>query len=215
MGFIMNKHTGWYWFDINGVKHQVELPISYNTRHIISYPDDGEITYPVNIEKKSIVADPITGQGDCRNWEVAYKTYSYDYKMLENIEEPKRKERYTFFLDIDGCIFKHAGDKPEQFNDAMEVLPGVIEFCQLCGKQGHRIVLTSGRRKSFEHITRKQLENACVSFDELILGCSNNVRVLVNDTKPYRSDNPQTAIAYNLVRDTGLQELVYFLKGNE
>lgn len=127
--------------------------------------------------------------------------------------EPK-KERYCFFLDIDGTLLKHFGDKPEQFEDEIEVLPGVREFFQLCGKNGHIVILTSGRRESFRKITEKQLRNACIPYDKLILGCTNAIRVLVNDTKPYREDSPQTAIAFNLVRDEGVQKLVDFLKGN-
>ncbi len=173
-----------------------------------------------NVEKKSIINDPITGQGDCRT--STYRsdppiTFEYKYNdmiMLENIEKAKQKERYCFFLDIDGTLLKHFGDKPRQFEDKIEVLPGVQEFFSLCGKNGHIIILTSGRRESFRKQTEKQLKNACIPYDKLILGCSNAIRVLVNDTKPYRTDSPQTAIAFNLVRDEGVGKLVEFLKEN-
>ncbi len=123
-------------------------------------------------------------------------------------------ERYCLFLDIDGTLLKHFGDKPEQFGDNLPVLDGVPELVQLCGKRGHIIILTSGRRESFREITEKQLKNAGIPFDHLILGCSNAIRILVNDTKPYREDSPQTAIAFNLERDKGVQELVEFLRNH-
>lgn len=123
-------------------------------------------------------------------WEEAYQENSYDFQILENIKQAKQKERYCFFLDIDGTLLKHYGDKPEQFEDKIEVLPGVREFFQLCGKNGHVVILTSGRRESFRETTKRQLKNACIPYDKLILGCTNAIRVLVNDTKPYREDSP-------------------------
>ncbi len=172
-----------------------------------------------NVEKKSITHNPITGEGDCK----VYKSdppvnlsFKYnDFLMWEShVKQAKQKERYCFFLDIDGTLLKHFGDKPEQFEDKIEVLPGVREFFSLCGKNGHTIILTSGRRESFRKITEKQLRNACIPFDQLILGCTNAIRVLVNDTKPYREDSPATALCFNLVRDEGVQKLVDFLKEN-
>ncbi len=143
--------------------------------------------------------------------------YGLDYNdmaMLANIEKAKQKERYCFFLDIDGTLLKHFGDKPEQFEDKIEVLPGVREFFQLCGKNGHIVILTSGRRESFREITKRQLKNACIPYDQLILGCSNAIRVIINDKKPYREDNPDTAIAINLNRDEGMGKVVNFLKNS-
>lgn len=140
-------------------------------------------------------------------------TWTYNNMvMLENVEKAKQKERYCFFLDIDGTLLKHFGDKPEQFEDKIEVLPAVREFFSLCGKNGHTIILTSGRRESFRKITEKQLRNACIPYDQLILGCSNAIRILINDKKPYREDNPDTAIAFNLIRDEGMEKVVNFLK---
>lgn len=183
-----------------------------NTGLHILFPQKN-ISYITN----KIMADPITEEGDCRRRESLFiGTFNYNDMIMwqSNIEKAKQKERYCFFLDIDGTLLKHFGDKPEQFEDEIEVLPGVREFFQLCGKNGHIVILTSGRRESFRKITEKQLRNACIPYDKLILGCTNAIRVLVNDTKPYREDSPQTAIAFNLVRDEGVQKLVDFLKGN-
>jgi hypothetical protein len=135
----------------------------------------------------------------------------------DTVTQPKRPERYCFFLDIDGTLLRHYGDNPKQYHeqyDDVDVLPKVREFFSLCGKQGHVIILTSGRRESFRELTEKQLRNARIPFDQLILGCTNAIRILVNDTKPYRKDNPVTAIAFNLERDEGIQKLVDFLKEN-
>jgi hypothetical protein len=171
-----------------------------------------------SVTTNKIIGDPITGQGDCRRHGDTPFTTTFNYNnmvMLENVEKAKQKERYCFFLDIDGTLLKHFGDKPEQFEDKIEVLPLVREFFSLCGKNGHIVILTSGRRESFREITKRQLKNACIPYDQLILGCTNAIRVLVNDTKPYREDSPATALCFNLVRDEGVQKLVDFLKGNE
>ena len=121
--------------------------------------------------------------------------------------------RYCFFLDIDGCIFKHQGNNPKsQFDDNRPLCDNVTEFFELCGKYGHIVILTTGRKNSMKELTEKQLHNAGISYDNLIMGCSNALRVIVNDTKPYRQDNPQTAIAVNLTRDEGLGKLVEMLK---
>lgn len=122
------------------------------------------------------------------------------------------QERYCLFIDIDGVLLKHEAGKPEYFKDEIEVLPYVKELMDECGRRGHIIILTSGRRKSMEEITRKQLHNAGICYDQLILGCTNALRILINDKKPYREDNPDTAIAINLDRDEGVQKLVDFLK---
>lgn len=121
--------------------------------------------------------------------------------------QPEPQQRYTYILDIDGCIFKHQGKDPtSQFDETRPLLDGVTKFFEDCGKKGHRIILLSGRRESMRAITERQLHNAGISYDALILGATNAIRVLVNDTKPYANEN-NTAIAYSIPRDSGLSTI--------
>jgi hypothetical protein len=123
------------------------------------------------------------------------------------------KERYTFFLDIDGLLlFKDDNHSKTKFSSKIPILPGVEEFFHLCGMKGHRVILTSGRKESLRAITEQQLFNAGIEYDMLILGISNAIRVIANDTKPYRTDNPPTCLAFNIDRNKGIQELVDLIK---
>ena len=55
-------------------------------------------------------------------------------------------------------------------------------------------------------VTEKQLNEAGIIYDQLILGVGGGERHLINDMKP--NGKTKTAFAYNLVRDTeGIKNL--------
>jgi ribonucleotide monophosphatase NagD (HAD superfamily) len=109
----------------------------------------------------------------------------------------------TLVVDIDGVLLKHTGDITNQFKCEPEVLPGVLEAIKEWDIKGYRIILLSGRKESMREETKRQLSEAGIIYDQLILGVGGGVRVLVNDRKPNKDFD--TAIAVNLERNVGLE----------
>ena len=51
-------------------------------------------------------------------------------------------------------------------------------------KKGYTIILTTGRRESNRELTIKQLQEAGIFYDQLIMGVGRGPRVVINDLKP-------------------------------
>jgi ribonucleotide monophosphatase NagD (HAD superfamily) len=111
----------------------------------------------------------------------------------------------TIISDIDGVIFKHSGVITEQHLGAATLLPGVIEQWASWDRKGYKIVLVTGRRESVRKDTERQLSEAGIFYDQLVMGVSGGIRVLINDHKPNSTDN--TAEAINLIRNKGMEGL--------
>ena len=110
---------------------------------------------------------------------------------------------YTIFCDIDGTLVKKIHPCDAQKPDSkMELLPGVREKLTDWDRKGYYIILTTGRKESFRNVTEKQLEEAGIFYDQLVMGITGGQRHLINDTKPLSTK--QTAIAHTVIRDTGL-----------
>ena len=114
--------------------------------------------------------------------------------------------RYTIICDIDGVILKHPqGNWMELYNTYNpSILPNVREKFIEWNKKGYIIILISGRKESMRPVTEKQLELVGINYDQLILGATNAIRVLINDKK---SDEENTAIAFSIDRDKGLEDI--------
>lgn len=112
----------------------------------------------------------------------------------------------TIFIDIDGVIFYHYGSLRKQIlANKPKILKEVVNIFEEWDKKGHIIILTTGRKECSRKITEKQLENAGIFYDQLIMGISGGMRILINDSKP--NSNLDTAYAYTLVRNAGLKKL--------
>ena len=105
----------------------------------------------------------------------------------------------TIICDIDGCILTHDGFKLGDINTPL--LPGVSEQFNLWKSQNAYIVLITARSESLRQITRNQLCKYSIPYDVLIMGVGSGIRILINDLKPYSTED--TAIAINLERDKG------------
>jgi len=111
-------------------------------------------------------------------------------------------ETKTLFLDIDGTLGKHENpSKTSLLSHKMEVLDGTIEKLLEWNKKGYTIILTTGRRESNREVTVKQLQEAGIFYDQLIMGVGRGPRVVINDIKP---DGMITAYSINVVRNSGL-----------
>lgn len=112
-------------------------------------------------------------------------------------EKPK-----TIICDIDGCISWHSGDICSMHHGSLNLLPGTQEILKDWDRRGYNIILMTGRRESVRKETERQLSEAGIFYDQLIMGVKNFPRVVINDRKEGSTDN--TAFAINLKRNQGL-----------
>ena len=70
---------------------------------------------------------------------------------------------------------------------------------------GYTIILTTGRKEGLRDVTKKQLLELGIIYDQLIMGIGGGIRVLINDKKI--NTESQTAIAINLERNEGIKNL--------
>lgn len=111
----------------------------------------------------------------------------------------------TLFLDIDGTLVKHENPHLTSLpSHKMNVLEGTIEKLLEWNKKGYTIILTTGRRESNREVTVKQLQEAGIFYDQLIMGVGRGPRVVVNDIKP---EGMLTAYSINLTRNVGIKDI--------
>ncbi|GAG69503.1 unnamed protein product [marine sediment metagenome] len=115
------------------------------------------------------------------------------------------KRPRTIICDIDGIIFKYFGDISRVHLSKPVVLEGVRDKFKEWDIEGCHIILMTGRRESVRKETEKQLSEAGIFYDELIMGVGGGVRVLINDKKPDVEDN--TAIAICIERNKGMKNI--------
>lgn len=111
----------------------------------------------------------------------------------------------TLFLDIDGTLI----DSPnrnliEQLREPMKLLPGVLEKLVAWDRAGCTIILTTGRPSGYRVRTEEQLKEACIPYEQLVMGLGGKTRIVINDAKP---DGRKTAFAYCLTPNVGLDEV--------
>jgi histidinol phosphatase-like enzyme len=111
----------------------------------------------------------------------------------------------TIFLDIDGCLIKHQGNLSTQILNTPELLPGTLEKINEWEGDGHRIILTTGRKESMRKITEEQLIKLGVIYDQLVMGLNRGERIIINDKKP--NGNMKVARAIELERNRGIGEI--------
>jgi hypothetical protein len=112
----------------------------------------------------------------------------------------------TIFLDIDGCMFKHNGNLSFQITVTPELLPGVLEKLNEWEADGHRIILTTGRKESMRKLTEEQLLRAGIFYDQLIMGLNRGERIIINDKKP--DIDMRVARAIEIKRNEGLINII-------
>ena len=115
----------------------------------------------------------------------------------------------TIFCDIDGtlCEYPYTADMGgyDFDNKVMKPLSGTLKKLWDWDKAGHIIILTTGRKEGMRESTERQLREAGIVYDRLIMGIGGGTRVLINDLKPDREGD--TAIAINLNRNEGIENV--------
>lgn len=104
---------------------------------------------------------------------------------------------HTWFLDLDGTILKHNGYKIDSRDT---LLDGALDFmAQIPDKD--LIVFVTSREEMYREQTVSFLEENGIRYDVILFGAPPGERIVVNDEKP---GGLKTAVAFNVVRDTGL-----------
>jgi NDP-sugar pyrophosphorylase family protein len=125
----------------------------------------------------------------------------YQGRLKEySVEKPK-----TIFCDIDGTILKHVHRFSDINLDSQPVLNGVIKKFNEWDSQCHRIILCTARKESAREITEKQLKNIGIAWDQLIMGCTNGERLLINDKLSKKSKD--RAVGINVITNEGFEDI--------
>lgn len=111
----------------------------------------------------------------------------------------------TIFCDIDGTLVKHSPlyDSCKE-NHKLIVLDGTIEKLTEWEIKGYRIILTTGRKESSRRVTEKQLSEAGIFYDQLIMGIGGGARYLINDKK---SDGTIASFSFCPDRNVGIKDI--------
>jgi hypothetical protein len=109
----------------------------------------------------------------------------------------------TIFLDIDGCLCAHLGNLTTQLQAKFsQPLPGVIDKLNEWSREGHMVILTTGRKECMRAITEEMLLSLGIFYDQLVMGLPRGPRFVINDRKPNSTED--MAFAINLDRNEGL-----------
>jgi hypothetical protein len=106
----------------------------------------------------------------------------------------------TWFIDIDGVVFRHNGYKTLPEDEYEELLPGIAEFFSHLGHDD-TIILCTSRTKDVRARTEASLDHCRLRYDQLLMGLPVGERIVINDIKPR---GLETAVALNVPRDKGM-----------
>jgi hypothetical protein len=106
----------------------------------------------------------------------------------------------TLFCDIDGTLIKNSGQYfVPRWGTQPPLEDNVAHLKKLHEKGRTQIILTSTRPESFREVTEKELKDAGIPYNKLVLGLWHGQRLVIND---YAKTNPfPSALAVNLKRN--------------
>ena len=105
----------------------------------------------------------------------------------------------VYFIDIDGTLLHYPPNFKDSINtEYLEALPGASEKTIKWHCEGYQIILVTARPECLREITEKQLKNAMIVYDRLIMGIGSGERYLIND---YATGTCGKAYAYNVERN--------------
>jgi len=111
----------------------------------------------------------------------------------------------TTICDIDGTLIKHMDPCKASKLSTVILLEGTDEKLREWDRKGYNIILLTGRKESLRKVTEKQLSNAGIFYDQLIMGVGGGKRYLINDKKP--NGREDYAIAINIERNKGIKDV--------
>ena len=111
----------------------------------------------------------------------------------------------TIFCDIDGTLVKHVLPTEScKKNHKLEILEGTIEKILEWETKGYRLILTTGRKECSRQITERQLSEAGIIYDQLIMNIGGGARYLINDKK---SNGEIACYSFSPIRNQGIKDI--------
>lgn len=111
------------------------------------------------------------------------------------------EKKNTIFCDIDGTLFEYRKFETYMTSEP-KVLEGVVDKMKYWKQQGHMLILTTARPEYLREHTVKELNDAGIVYDRLIMEIERGPRFLINDMDPGKPGARATGI--DLVRNQGL-----------
>jgi hydroxymethylpyrimidine pyrophosphatase-like HAD family hydrolase len=108
----------------------------------------------------------------------------------------------TWFIDFDGTLVTQRSHMMETDT----ILEGTKAFFDEVVDEMDHVVITTARTCDDKERIKRFLESHGIRVDHVICGLPTGARMLVNDMKP---DGTQTAYAFNLERDRGIDNAIF------
>ena len=154
-------------------------------------------TYIPMLNRNSIIkAIPIEG----KYWSLG--TPEDLKKYIGYLNEYNLPKSNTYFIDLDGTIFKHSHSYSDLFKSP-ELCPGVKNALDELDSKGEKIILVSSRKESARKQTEEILNKFGIPYDQLILGITQGIRFMINDIK--NKDSKPRAKSINLIVNKGFK----------
>jgi len=115
-------------------------------------------------------------------------------------------KRKTIFMDIDGTIAKHQETLSSMLDNPIELNDGVLDKIIEWRSKDYYLVITTARPEGTRSTTVRQLAEAGIFYDQLVMGLPTGKRIILNDKKPNGS---LTAGSVNLERNEGFSSLKF------
>ena len=87
-----------------------------------------------------------------------------------------------------------------------ELLPGVLDTLNNWNADGHKIILTTGRKEFMRTFTEEQLFKLGIFYDQLVMGLTRGERIVINDGK--LNNGMITCSAIQVERNVGIKDVV-------
>jgi uncharacterized HAD superfamily protein len=111
------------------------------------------------------------------------------------------EKKRTYFIDIDGTIFKYRKFDTMRKVKA-ELNPNMEEFINMLKDNHHMVIITSARPEYLYQFTVDELVENNIPYDRIILGIERGPRYIINDLEPGKPW--KRAVGINVERDKGL-----------
>ncbi len=216
---IINDITGKSFLIINNqnmVVDIIEKSVCSNTVSIGIYGFNSAEMFAVYYKElvcnslKEVYPSHVISYMICNDNQFEYLKADYyeDWGTVEAWRKSVEKLK-TYFIDIDGVLFKNKGqyDKNNIWNSESEPIQENIKFIRRLWNNGSQIMLVTARPKENEEKLVALLNKFKIRYHLVIMGCNHSERVIIND---YSTSNKYPSCsAINIPRDSSsLSELL-------
>ena len=110
----------------------------------------------------------------------------------------------TIICDIDGTLVYHQSPDQNAQGKNLHLIDGTLNKINEWERNGHNIILITGRKESMRSTTEQQLSSLGIYYDYLIMGVGGGKRILINDCK---ENGEEYALAINVKRNKGIKDI--------